>query len=192
LRRGVAGGFRPAALVQTGALLGDLAWAVIGITGAIVLIQHDAIATLLGLIGAGLLFALARSALRSALLERADTGPGDLHTGGAFAVGIMFSFANPAGLAFWTGLGGGLLATNQELSAGETALLLGAFLIGSVIWGCGMSALVSWGRRFTGGRVFRWIDGLCAAALSYFGIRLLWSTLQRAGRWLTPFMRALS
>ena len=66
LRRGVAGGFRPAALVQTGALVGDLFWAVIGITGAIVLIQHDAIATLLGLIGAGLLFTLARSALRSA------------------------------------------------------------------------------------------------------------------------------
>ena len=45
LRRGLDRGFRPAALVQTGALLGDIGWAVLGLTGAVVLIQRDAIAT---------------------------------------------------------------------------------------------------------------------------------------------------
>src|SRR6478735_8560765 len=72
LRRGLAGGFRPSWLIQTGALLGDLLWAVIGLTGAAVLIERDAIATLLGLVGAGFLFALARSAFRGALVGSAE------------------------------------------------------------------------------------------------------------------------
>jgi threonine/homoserine/homoserine lactone efflux protein len=190
LRRGIAGGFRPAALVQTGALLGDLGWAMLGLTGAVVLIQNDAIATLLGIAGAVLLCSLARSAIRAALAP-AEAG-GVVRQGRPFVIGMTFSVANPAGLAFWTGLGGGLLATRDDRSPIELAALLMAFAFGSVVWGCGMSAIVTWGRRFAGGSLFRWIDALCAAALSYFGIRLLWSSLRRSRRWLSPVFRLVS
>lgn len=191
LRRGLDRGFRPAALVQIGALLGDIGWAVLGLTGAVVLIQRDAIATLLGMVGAVLLFTLARSALRSAL-TRHEPAAASSRQGSPFVIGMTFSIANPAGLAFWTGLGGGLLASRGDLSLSETGALLLAFALGAAIWGCSMAALVTWGRRYAGGSLFRWIDGVCAAALSYFGVRMLWSSLRRGQRYLQPVLRIFS
>ena len=43
LRRGLQHGFTPALLVQVGSLVGDAVWAVIGLTGIALLIQHDAV-----------------------------------------------------------------------------------------------------------------------------------------------------
>ncbi len=59
VRRGIAFGFRPAARIQAGALIGDAAWAGIALTGAALLVQHRAIGLVLGLAGAGFLFHLA-------------------------------------------------------------------------------------------------------------------------------------
>ena len=67
LRRGLAGGFRPAALVETGAIVGDTAWAVVGLGGAAALARFDAVTLALGLVGGGFLLALARSAFLAAL-----------------------------------------------------------------------------------------------------------------------------
>jgi len=43
LRRGLLHGFTPALMVQIGSLVGDAVWAVIGLTGIALLIQHDAV-----------------------------------------------------------------------------------------------------------------------------------------------------
>lgn len=190
LRRGLAGGFRPSWLIQTGALLGDLLWAVIGLTGAAVLIERDAIATLLGVIGAGFLFALARSALQGALQPGKDISSSTANRKNGLLVGITFSLANPAGIAFWSGIGGGVMASGDSLGTRELVWLLMAFMAGAMIWGCAMSAMTAWGRRYAGGRLFRWVDALCAAALTYFGVRLLWSSLKRGSRWIAPVVRA--
>lgn len=40
LRRGVRGGFRPAFAVQVGSLVGDAAWAVLGLAGAAALLTQ--------------------------------------------------------------------------------------------------------------------------------------------------------
>ena len=190
LRRGLAGGFRPSWLIQTGALLGDLLWAVIGLTGAAMLIQRDVIASLLGVVGAGVLFALARSAFRAALQGGTDSSAVAANRTNGLLVGITFSLANPAGIAFWSGIGGGVMASSGHLGTRELVWLLLAFMAGSLIWGGAMSAVTAWGRRYAGGRLFRWVDALCATALTYFGVRLLWSSLKRGGRWIAPVMRA--
>lgn len=190
LRRGVAGGFVPAWSIQTGALVGDTLWALIGLTGATVLIRIDAVAVAIGLVGAGFLFALARTALRAAI-----TGSGAGETaagpsGNAFAVGVTFSLANPAGIAFWSGLGGGVLAAHGGASTSNIAALLLAFTVGAFAWGCGMAGALHWSRRFAGGRVFQAVDALCGLALAYFGVRLLWTSLRKSWRWLSPAARA--
>jgi chemosensory pili system protein ChpE len=99
MRRGLAGGFRPAALIQLGSLVGDTVWAVLGLTGAAVLAASDALAVALGLLGAGFLFALARAALAEAISGRPPMAA-SARTGGSLAVGPVFGLANPAGLAF--------------------------------------------------------------------------------------------
>ncbi len=183
LRRGLLRGFHAALLVQTGSLVGDGAWAVVGLTGAAVLVRYDAVAVALGLAGAGFLFALARASLAGAVSGREPT-EAPARTGGDFAVGLVFGLANPAGIAFWAGIGGGVVATGGDgMAASRVALFLAAFIIGASMWGCGMAATVGWGRRFVGGRLFRWVNALCGLALGYFGLRVLWSTLRRFGRW---------
>ena len=71
------------------------------------------------------------------------------------------------------------------------ALFLVAFLAGAALWGGGMAALVGWGRRYAGARFFRWVNALCGVALGWFGLRVLWSTIQRMGRWFPLLGRAL-
>jgi chemosensory pili system protein ChpE len=192
LRRGVAGGFAPAWSIQTGALVGDLLWAVIGLTGAAVLIRIDAVAVAIGMVGAGFLFALARTALRGALAGPPASGATTAPIGNAFAVGVTFSLANPAGIAFWSGLGGGVLTAYGGATTGNLVALLTAFMAGSIVWGCAMAAATAWSRRFAGGRLFQAIDALCGLALTYFGVRLLWSSLKKSQRWLAPALRVFA
>jgi chemosensory pili system protein ChpE len=191
IRRGLSGGFRPAVLIQGGALLGDMVWATLGLTGAAFILRVNALVILLGLVGAGFLFSLARNSFRSSRAPVPTSTGGLTQRGRPLIIGATFSLANPAGLAFWSGIGGGLLATLGDPSPGEIALLLTAFFVGSMLWCVAISAVVSWGRRFASPRLFRWVDALSGVALSYFAVRLLISTLRRLGAWLLPGVRAL-
>lgn len=187
LRRGMTGGFRPAALVQLGSLVGDAAWAAVGLTGAAVLLRFEGVAFALALVGAGFLLALARSAFRAAMTggDPAATA----RTGRSFAVGLVFGLANPAGIAFWAGVGGGALAAGGAPSGTTAALFLAAFLCGNATWGLGMAAALGWGRRFVGTRFFRWVNALCGLTLGWFGLRLLVDAVRRLARW-APLLRA--
>ena len=189
MRRGFGGGFRPAFLVQVGSLVGDVAWAALGLTGAAVLASSDAIAVGLGLISAAFLFALARAAFVDAV-KGGQPNDLNLRQGRPFVIGLVFGLANPAGLAFWSGIGAGFVATGDgQLAPGRLILFLTAFLLGAVLWGGSMAAAVGWGRRFAGARFFRWVNALCGEVLAYFGARVLWSTLQRLVRWLPMLSR---
>jgi hypothetical protein len=52
--------------------------------------------------------------------------------------------------------------------------------------------LVSWGSRYARPRVFQIVDGICGAALGYFGVRMVWAGLRRfrevaiVGRLIVP------
>ena len=153
--------------------------------------RYDAFGLALGILGAGFLFHLARKALVSAWRGVAEAGA-PARDGQSLTTGVIFSLANPAGLAFWTGMGGGILGTSGASPSVQTAaVFLIAFITGALAWGSAMAALVGWGRRFATPGVFRAIEGLCGLALGYFGVRLLWSTLQRYGRWLMVMARAM-
>ena len=190
-RRGVRSGFVPAASIQIGALIGDGLWAIVALTGAALLLKHDLVALTLGLAGAGFLFHLARTALTGALRGTPAQSNSTVQ-GNSLATGVVFSLANPAGLAFWTGIGGGMLgASAGGHGVDRAAGFLLAFLAGTLLWGVGMAALVAWGRRFATPVVFRVIEAVCGLVLAYFGLRLLWSTLQRYGRLLSLLPRGV-
>lgn len=108
VRRRMAFGFGAAARIQIGALIGDAACAAVALTGAALISQHQAVALVLGIVGAGFLFPLARTAFVSALGNATSNAPAP-KSGSSLGTGVVFSLANPAGLAFWTGVGGGLL-----------------------------------------------------------------------------------
>lgn len=177
LRRGMAGGFRPAMLVQLGSILGDCIWAIIALTGVAALATHQSLMTALGLVGGLFLRRIAFDAIRASLSPLAAETSG---TGGRahFRTGAIFGLANPAGIAFWAGAGGSLIAAAKGDPATYASFVL-AFLIGALCWCVGFAVLVARGRRYVRPGVIRGIDGVCGAVLGYFGIRLLWTTLHR-------------
>ena len=75
IRRAARSGFRPGFLVQLGSLVGDSAWAILGLSGAAILLQHDLVASALGFVGATLLLMLARQVLIAALFHSHDEPP---------------------------------------------------------------------------------------------------------------------
>ena len=87
LRRGLLHGFTSALLVQIGSLVGDAAWAVIGLTGIALLIEHEAVRVPLTIVCAVYLAWLGvRSLIDAWHLPAADSGPA--HSGrNALAVG---------------------------------------------------------------------------------------------------------
>ena len=109
VRRGLTSGFRPAFLVQVGALAGDAFWALLALAGIAALSGSDSLEAGLSIIGGMFLCRLAFRALRDAW--RGSASDGGIAGLGSMHTGLVFGLANPAGLAFWAGVGGGLLTT---------------------------------------------------------------------------------
>lgn len=178
LRRGLARGFRPALLVQLGALIGDATWAALALTGTAFLVQSRPLRLMLGIAGACFLLRLAWSALQegwSGGLPRAHGGV----SRGDFATGVVFSLANPFALAFWTGIGAGLAATGADgAPIARFATLFSGFVLGALLWCLCIPVVIGGGRRFVRPALFRWINALCGVGLGYFALTLFWHTIE--------------
>jgi threonine/homoserine/homoserine lactone efflux protein len=180
LRRGISTGFRSAFGVQLGALLGDGVWAVIAFSGLAALSRATSLLDAIGLAGGLFLCKIAIDAFRDAVHGR-SAADGTVESS-AMRTGVIFGVANPAALAFWSGVGGGVLATKGNDHSASLIWFLIAFLIGAVIWSVAFSSLASAGRRYARPRVFRVIDAACSAVVGYFGVRLVWSSARRLVR----------
>ena len=175
LRRGLTRGARPALMVQLGALIGDLLWAALALTGTAFLAQRQSVRTMLGLAGACFLLRIAWNAFQEA--RRGGVPRTSGHTSrGDFTTGAVFSLANPFALAFWTGIGSGFAATGGQTS-GRFVVLFTGFACGATLWCVSIPVLIGWGRRFIRPALFRWLNAFCGLALSYFGLALLWRTI---------------
>lgn len=177
LRRGFSSGFRAAFMVQVGALLGDGVWALIAFSGLAALSGASSALDVIGLAGGLFLCKIAIDAFRHALHGRASNGMAS--EAGALRTGVIFGIANPAAIAFWSGLGGGMLSTRESTSVGYLLWFLVAFLFGAILWSLGFSAFASTGRRYARPRVFQAIDAVCGTIVGYFGVRLVWSSARR-------------
>src|SRR3954471_17960366 len=113
LRRGLSRGYRPALLVQVGALLGDLAWATLALVGTGLFLQNRSVQAVLGIAGGCFLLRLAWNGLQQTWRGGLPGAHGQVDRGD-FVTGLVFSVANPLGLAFWTGVGGGMAVTGGD------------------------------------------------------------------------------
>jgi threonine/homoserine/homoserine lactone efflux protein len=176
LRRGVTWGARSTLLVETGSLIGDSLWAVLALTGVTLLTRYLAIQMVLGITGGFFLLRLAWLALCEAFAHQRTSSGNVSTTRGDFATGVVFGLANPVGLAFWSGLGSSVAAWG--VTGWQFVFFFAGFFLGAVLWCVGISAGIRWGRRWIHPVLFRWINALCGLALGYFGMRVLWITVQ--------------
>jgi threonine/homoserine/homoserine lactone efflux protein len=182
IRRGARGGFRSAALVQGGSILGDLLWAVVALIGAAFLVQNPIARILLGGVGVLLMAWLAFSALRDVRRGGMPTARADEQLGD-FRAGALLATGNPFAVPFWLGLGGGTVAQlNGNSQMVDLLVFFGAFLLATVVWALGMSSLVAFGKRFVNATLFRAINLACGLFLGYKAVELLLNVVKSLAR----------
>ncbi|MCL6515921.1 LysE family transporter [Alicyclobacillus sp.] len=204
LRRGLQRGFLPSFLVQLGALLGDVVWAILGLSGVALVFHFLPVKVVLGFVGVTFLLRMAWLSFLDARRPIVLTGAAGVGDRRDFMTGLVFSLANPFGIAFWGGIGGGFATRAAEMPVVEKLLiLLVGFSIGALIWCVGISMVVAWSRRFIGEWVLRGIFTLSSLAMLYFALEMLWTLwhttlyplfsqrvrFKDAIRWLAHFTR---
>ncbi|MBA1431112.1 LysE family transporter [Pseudomonas fluorescens] len=171
LRRGLLYGFTPALLVQVGSLVGDAVWAVIGLTGIALLIQHDAVRVPLTVICALYLAWLGiRSLIDAWQLPQVESAPASSGKN-ALAVGAAISLANPKNIVYWGALGSalsGIVGTTP--SHGQTLMFFAGFMIASVLSCFLTAALVNLLRKNASPTWQRISYGACGVVLIYLAV----------------------
>lgn len=182
LRRGLAGGFRPALTVQLGSLIGDVAWALAAFAGLGALFAIPALRMPLELAGACFLLWLAWNCLRDARQPPAcDRGATSESRLGAFSAGAVMSLTNPKNIPFWLAIGAAMggLGIPSPVSP-EAASFLAGF-VASCIAACFLTAgAIAWLHRKLTPRLFLALNVLCGLALAIFAALILIPILSRA------------
>ncbi|BDB19701.1 chemotactic transduction protein ChpE [Pseudomonas sp. CYM-20-01] len=177
LRRGLLHGFTPALLVQFGSLVGDAVWAVIGLTGIALLIQHDAVRVPLTVVCALYLAWLGvRSLVDAWHLPQPDSAPASTRQN-ALAVGAAISLANPKNIVYWGALGSalsGIVGTTP--SHGQTLMFFAGFMLASILSCFLIAALVNLLRQNASPIWQRISYAACGLVLIYLAL-LAWQGL---------------
>ncbi len=166
VRQGVRGGFRPAFQVQAGSLVGDAAWAVLGLAGIGLALQLDALRWPLGLAGAAYLAWLSWDSWQAARVEYTmDTGAATASQG-ALKKGMALSLTNPQNIAYWAAMGGAMGTVGvAHPGAADYAVFFAGLMVASVVWCFVCAAIVDRVFRRLGARWARFTYRLCAVAL---------------------------
>jgi chemosensory pili system protein ChpE len=173
IRRGLAGGFRPALVLELGSLVGDATWAGVALAGAAVLVQSPYARIAVGIVGAMLLFRLGLGAIQDARNPH-EMKAAPLRGRGNFVTGAMLSLTNPLNVGFWVGVGGGAV---ESIVPRPTPVDFAAFYVGFMLacvsWCFAFSAVVAFGRTLLRPSFFRVVNAVCGVALVLFGAQLL-------------------
>lgn len=174
VRQGLRGGFRPAFAVQVGSLAGDATWAVLGLAGAGLLAQLEALRVPLAVGGSLYLAWLAWDSWRAARREAGIVATDEaLASARALRRGALLSLTNPQNLAYWAALGGVLGALGvAEPTAADYTVFFAGFMASSLAWCFICAALVARLARL-GPSWARWSYRLCAAALLWLALASL-------------------
>lgn len=168
IRRGVDGGYRPALAVQVGSLVGDAAWAVLGLAGIGILLQADMLKIPVGIGGAGYLAWLAWDSWRESMTPPTPDAADAPAAGNALRSGAILALSNPQNVAYWAALGSAFGALGvSDPGRLDYAVFFAGFMASSVLWCFVCAGAVSW--LFGGrGEVWRvWTYRLCALAFAW-------------------------
>ncbi len=189
LKHGIQGGFWPAFHVQIGSLVGDLTWAVLGLGGAAVLFQIDAVRLPMAIFGGGLLAYLAYGSFKDAASPPTHTptpthahgedGSDETKTAsgrasGGLSVGAAVSLSNPMNITYWAGLGGTITSLGVSDPTGMAfAVFLTGFMTSSVIWCFICAGFIAAVRHMISRRAWVVINLACGLGLMYFAVNVV-------------------
>jgi threonine/homoserine/homoserine lactone efflux protein len=178
IRRGAARGWRAALHLELGSLIGDATWAILALVGASVLFQSPLIARVLSLFGCALLLRFAWDAWQASRQEIHTHGES---VGGAndFVAGALLSLSNPSNITFWMGMSGMVIGLGfLDPQPIHLATFLSGFMLAQVLWCFFMAGVIGYGREILNPQTFRAVNVFSALILAYFGLTLLFDTVQ--------------
>ena len=178
LRRGLKGGFKSALYIQFGSLVGDLIWAVIGLGGAAILFEIDAIKMPMAIFGGVLLAWLAFNSFLDATkkippislaLKQDDKTE--------LMVGAALSLSNPINITYWAGMAGTIATLGVKEPTGQAFIVfLGGFMFSSIIWCFLCAGFIGFVRKAINQTGWVLINISCGIGLAYFSIYVLLNT----------------
>ena len=178
LRRGLKGGFKSALYVQFGSLVGDLIWAVIGLGGAAILFEIDAIKMPMAIFGGVLLAWLAFNSFLDATKKIPPislTLKQDDKT--ELMVGAALSLSNPINITYWAGMAGTIATLGSKEPTGQAFIVfLGGFMFSSIIWCFLCAGFIGFVRKAINQTGWVLINISCGIGLAYFSIYVLLNT----------------
>ena len=178
LRRGLKGGFKSALYVQFGSLVGDLIWAIIGLGGAAILFEIDAIKMPMAIFGGVLLAWLAFNSFLDATKKIPSinlTLKQDEKT--ELMVGAALSLSNPINITYWAGMAGTIATLGVKEPTGQAFIVfLVGFMLSSIIWCFLCAGFIGFVRKAINQTGWVLINISCGIGLAYFSIYVLLNT----------------
>jgi threonine/homoserine/homoserine lactone efflux protein len=180
VQRGWIGGFQAALAVQLGALAGDLAYALLALTGLGLFVADAAAQILLGIAGASLLLCLGGAALcqswRAGRIPRAHVASTacDASKLRHFWMGLVLAVANPYGIAFWLSVDSAILRSSHH----HTVAFLSGFFLSNLLAALIIALLVGRSRLCVTPWVLRLASCGFGLALIGFGLTLGYAVVQ--------------
>ncbi len=178
LRRGVRGGFGPALAVQVGSLVGDAAWAVLGLAGAAALLTQPQLHIPMTLIGCVVLLLLGLQGIRDALKPKAPQSEPVVTRGGTLrgplTAGALISLASVWNVVYWAGAGGAVGgALGEDAPLGPLMIFFAAFMTSSILWCFICAGFIAGLRRAVSQLWTRIIEGGAGVALVVMAVLLV-------------------
>lgn len=170
IRFGISGGFLSALKVQIGSLIGDVIYALLGISVLSVFETNQFILNLFGYTTVAVLLILAISSLNSALRDHKASLKTSV-TAGPFLTGTLISLLSFDNLALWAGVTQVYVGDRGQMSP-QIYLFLGGFMSAAIIWVVCSAALAGYGLRRSSPAFIRLAHVLISCALFIFAFRI--------------------
>jgi chemosensory pili system protein ChpE len=179
-RRGAARGFSAALTVEFGSLIGDAVWAVVGLTGAALLLQVEAVRGIFAAAGVVLLAWLGLRALRDGWTRPAP-GVVAIPARGDFAVGAAISLTSPQSVAYWIALGGVIeTMIGRTPAISDLMVFFAGFMLACLAYCFLIAGLIVGAQKLLTPTLHRVVNAACGLVLIGFamilgreGLRLL-------------------
>jgi threonine/homoserine/homoserine lactone efflux protein len=188
IRRGLlpreqGGGFWSTWRVGLGACSADFLWALAAATGAGALLNKPGVRVFLGVTSLTLLLFLAGffsfTAWKTARRQNAERsnsiGPPTIagNRRGGYLLGFIFALSSPWNIGFWLAVVGSQQTSTRAPSFLNSLILACAVVFGAVTWTIVLCLAVRSGARIFVRPIWQvWTEGLTAAVMLYFAVKL--------------------
>ncbi|WNW14115.1 LysE family transporter [Pseudomonas sp. DTU_2021_1001937_2_SI_NGA_ILE_001] len=174
-------GFSKGLWLGVGTCFGDLAYALLAMTGMAVLLQYETVRYVLWLGGTAVLTWFCIKMILSALsatpaLQVQEQRSADSNRS-LFLRGVFLAMSSPTAILWFAAVGGAIIARQGADLAGASAFLSGFFVAG-LVWSVGLCAVAHQGGRLLGERMLKWSYVASAAIFAYFALYVVVSGYQ--------------